>query len=336
MERGFIMISNDEIKILNVEFKELEKNIKAYDCIIIYRHQSPDFDALGSQMGLYTWIKENFPGKEVHYVGDNHLDLMPDLFPYPETLDETVYAKKHLAITCDVSNISRIAENHLDRADKVIKVDHHPLPAQEGEGYGDYLIVHPDRPAASELIALFLLSRSKKYFISKEAASYLYCGIVGDTGKFSYQDTDGATFRVAGDLVECGVNVSDITFQMYRLDQRQIAIMKECLNNYKINDKGTCYYVFTKEQMEKLNMTVDHGNLHINIFRNMKGVRVVASVTWDEGKNHYRVSLRSAHVHVAPAAVKFGGGGHDYAAGCHIDSLDELPSLIETIDSLEE
>lgn len=329
------MISNDEIKQFNVEFKELEKNIRAYDVIIIYRHQSPDFDAMGSQMGLYTWIKDNFPNKEVHFVGDRHPDLMPDLFPYPETLDDSVYSKKHLAITCDISNVSRLADNHIDRADKVIKIDHHPLPVQESERYGDYLIVHPDRPAASELVALFALSRGKKYFISKEAASFLYSGIVGDTGRFSYQDTDGATFRVAGDLVDRGADVSDISFRMYQLDQRQINILKECLNHYQVTEKGTCYYVFTKEQMEQLHMTVDHGNLHINTFRNMKGVRVAVSVTWDEGKNHYRVSLRSAHVHVAPAAVAFGGGGHDFAAGCHIDSLDELPKLIQAIDELK-
>ncbi|MFX7845285.1 hypothetical protein ABTK14_23800, partial [Acinetobacter baumannii] len=79
---------------------------------------------------------------------------------------------------------------------RTIKIDHHPLPSIE-ECFGDFLIVHPDRPAASEIVALFCLSRSKKYVLSKEEATYLYCGIVGDTGRFTYQDTDGATLRIA-------------------------------------------------------------------------------------------------------------------------------------------
>ena len=47
--------------------------IKRYDRIALFRHNSPDFDALGSQLGLYHWIKDNFPNKEVVYLGDNHV-----------------------------------------------------------------------------------------------------------------------------------------------------------------------------------------------------------------------------------------------------------------------
>ena len=327
------MITDKQIKQMHAQFKELEKEIKDYDTIIIYRHQSPDFDALGSQMGLYHWIKDNYPEKEVHYVGDRHPDFMPDLFPYPEELDDTTYQKKHLAITVDISNRKRIAADRISLANKIIKIDHHPLP-QEEERFGDYLIVYPERPAAAELIALFVLSRSKKYIISKECATCLYCGIVGDTGKFTYQDTDGATLRIAGDLVDHGVDINALILKMYSFDQRSISIMKECLNHYHVTDKGTAYYVLDKDVMKNLNMTVDQGNLHINIFRDMKDVKAAASITWDEGNGHYRVSLRSATIHVSSVAVKFNGGGHDFAAGCSIKTLDELPSLIQAIDEL--
>lgn len=327
------MISNDELKQMHDEFKMLEKAIKEYELIILYRHQSPDFDALGSQMGLYHWIKDNYPEKEVHYVGDRHPDLMPELFPYPEELSDEVYQRRHLAITVDISNRSRIAENHLSKAARVIKIDHHPLPNEE-ERFGDDLIVHPDRPAASEIIALFVLSRSRKYRITKECATALYCGIVGDTGKFTYQDTDGATLRIAGDLADYGVDINNLILAMYSMDQRRIEILRECLNHYKVTAKGTAYYVFDKEDMARLNMTVDQGNLHINVFRDMKGVKAAMSVTWDEKNGHYRVSLRSARIHIAPIAVRFGGGGHDFAAGCHIQSLEELPLILQAVDEL--
>lgn len=326
------MISDNEIKQMHLQFKQLEKDIKAYESIVIYRHQSPDYDALGSQMGLYQFIKDNYPEKEVHFVGDKHPDFMPDLFPYPEVLDESWFTRKHLAITVDISNRSRLADDHISMAERVIKIDHHPLPQIE-EDFGDYQIVHPDRPAASEIVALFVLTR-RKTIISKETATSLYCGIVGDTGKFTYQDTDGATLRIAADLADHGVDINDLIYRMYALDVRRIEILKECLNSYKITEKGTAYYIFTPEMMNRLNMTVDQGNIHINIFRDMKDVKAVLSVTWDKDKDHYRVSLRSAKIHVAPVANKFGGGGHDYAAGCHIKSLDELPALLEAVDNL--
>ncbi len=327
------MITDQELKQMHLQFKALEKEIKEYSLIIIYRHKSPDFDALGAQMGLYHWIKLNYPDKEVHYVGDRHPDLMPDLFPYPEELDDTVYQKKHLAIAVDVSNRSRIAADHISMAEKVIKIDHHPLPT-EGERYGDLLIIHDSRPAAAEIVALFVLSRPRKYKIDKQIATCLYCGIAGDTGKFTYQDTDGATLRIAGDLADYGVDINSLIFDMYSLDQRRLDILKECLNHYAITEKGTAYYVFDKEMMQRLNMTVDQGNLHINIFRDMKNVKAAVSVTWDEANNHYRISLRSAKIHVSPVAVKFGGGGHDFAAGCHIATLDELPQVLAEVDAL--
>lgn len=328
-----------EMRTMKQEFDFLEKKIEEAKRIVVYRHVSPDFDALGAQMGLVTWIEDNFPGKEVHYVGEGQDDLIPSLFPVPEVLDESFYEQEHLAIVVDVSDTKRISDNHIDKAAFVIKIDHHPLPKEEYR-YGDYLIVHPDRPAAAEILALFMLSRGglmrKKRILSQQAASYLYTGIVGDTGRFLYEDTDSATLRIAGDLLDTGFDKTIIYTKMYETDVRQMEILKFCLNNYKLTEKGTCYYVLTKEDMEKLQMSVDEGNLHINSFRSMKGVKCVASVTWDEKNNHYRISLRSQSIKVSPAANKFGGGGHDYAAGCFINTLDELPSFIEACDELEE
>ncbi|MBQ8142784.1 MAG: bifunctional oligoribonuclease/PAP phosphatase NrnA [Bacilli bacterium] len=320
-------------KELHNKFKYLEKKIAEYDRIVVYRHSSPDFDALGAQMGLVTWIKDNFPQKEVHYVGDRHTTFMPDLFPEPEQVSEEWYRQPHLAITVDVSNLPRVACEHLSFAKEVIKIDHHPLPREE-EKFGDYLIVYPERPAAAELIALFALSRSKKFKFSKEAATYCYTGIVGDTGRFMYQDTDGATLRISADLLDLGIDKTKIYDLMYETDIRRMNILRYCLNNYKVTDKGTCYFVFDKETIKELDMNENEGNLHINQFRNLKGVRVVASITWKEEKQEYRVSLRSSHLHVAPVARQFAGGGHDFAAGCRLLTLDELPSLIQALDEL--
>ncbi len=331
------MFDKKTFKQLHTQFKHLEEKIKEYDHIVIYRHTSPDFDALGSQMGLYEWIKDNFPKKEIHFVGENHPTFMPDLFPYAEEVDENWFHQPHLAITTDISNLPRLSgKETLPFAKEVIKIDHHPIPEKKEEQFGNYLIVYPERPAASELIALFCLSRSKKYVLSKKACEYLYCGIVGDTGRFLYQDTDGATLRIAADLLDHGIDKTAIYDKMYVTDPRRMNILKFVLNNYQLSEKGTCYFIFKKEDLENLHMTSDEGNLHINTFRNMKGVRVVCSITWNEAKQEYRVSLRSGHLVIAPVATKFNGGGHDFAAGCKLKSLDELPSLIQALDEVKE
>ena len=327
------MIDNEEIKKFRSEFKALERKIVEYDRIIVYRHTSPDFDALGAQLGLVTWIRDNFPEKIVHFVGDGNPGLIPALFPEPEKVDDAFFMNGHLAIVVDVGDSARISQERLALAKETIKIDHHELPVPELD-YGDLRIVHPKRPAASEIIALFALSRGRKRRLTKEAAAYLYCGIVGDTGRFMYQDTDGATLRIAADLLDFGIDMTGIYRKMYRTDERKLAILQYCLSHYRVTEKGTCYYVIDKEDLARLNMTTLDGNLHINTFREMEGVRAAVSVTYDPEKEDYRVSIRSACLVLHPAVSKFHGGGHDYAAGCRLKSLEELPLLLAEIDKL--
>ncbi len=327
------MINDDEIRRMRNVFKEILRIIKENNRFIIYRHNSPDFDALGSQYGLATWIKDNFPNKEVYCVGDVDPNLIPILFPKPDELTEGDYHKEHIAITVDVADSLRVSNNHLSQAKLVVKIDHHNKPEIEKD-FGNVQAVFPTRPAAAEILALFALSRSRRYRLSLAAASYFYIGIVGDTGRFLYQDTDGATLRLAGALLDCGVDKTEIYNRMYATDERKINILKYCLNNYKVTDAGTAYYVIDKDDLKNLNMTTMEGNLHINILRDLKEAKVIASITFDPDKNDYRVSIRSSSIVIEKIARIFNGGGHDYAAGCRLTSLDELPKLLNALDKI--
>ena len=59
---------------LEVFSKILEK-IKEYDTIIIHRHERPDGDCIGTQMGLKYVIEDTFPHKKVYAVGDMNQKL---------------------------------------------------------------------------------------------------------------------------------------------------------------------------------------------------------------------------------------------------------------------
>ena len=49
-------------------FRLIDKKIRSYETIIIHRHKNPDMDAIGSQVGLFYLIKDNFPEKTVYLV----------------------------------------------------------------------------------------------------------------------------------------------------------------------------------------------------------------------------------------------------------------------------
>ena len=44
-------------------FTDILNEIKKYNRIILHRHNKPDGDAMGSQIGLKHILKENFPEK---------------------------------------------------------------------------------------------------------------------------------------------------------------------------------------------------------------------------------------------------------------------------------
>ena len=98
------------------DYKRVLSAIKRYDRIAIFRHIIPDYDALGSQYGLATWIKDNFPNKDVKVLGDNHVTLTPRLFPPMDELSQDWFKEPFLAIILDVGNTSRIADQRWKKA----------------------------------------------------------------------------------------------------------------------------------------------------------------------------------------------------------------------------
>lgn len=82
----YIKVENDKFK---KEFGLVLRQIKHYKKIAVFRHIMPDFDALGTQFGLATWIKENFPDKDVKILGDNHVTFTPrGLFPETDKVND--------------------------------------------------------------------------------------------------------------------------------------------------------------------------------------------------------------------------------------------------------
>ena len=155
---------------MNKIYKKVLDAIIKYDTIIILRHEAPDFDASGSQFGLLYWIKDNFPKKKVYALGEPHKIFSPKLYPITDTLKQEL--DNYLCIVVDVANQPRIdGKEYLEKANCVIKIDHHPLC----DIFGDISFVNEHASAAAEIIADMLISFKKT--ISKECAYYLYSGI---------------------------------------------------------------------------------------------------------------------------------------------------------------
>ena len=319
------------IKTSSSDVKQILKLIKKYDRIVVFRHQMPDFDAFGTQMGLVTWLKDNFPTKEIRFVGENHVTFTNRIYPEMEVIEDSYFDNKFLAIICDTGNTKRISDSRYTKADFIVKVDHHP----NKEPYGNINIVFDQLASCAELMVNILLSFGKKYVFSKLAASYFYSGIVGDSGRFLYNSTSSHTFEIANELISTGFNLSkDVYQKMYLKQIDDLKVTAYVLSHFKVSKNGVAYYVLPIDIQEKLKITPERGKENVNVFSNIDGIDIWCSVTENPQLGVWKVSVRSKEVAVNGVAEKYAGGGHDNASGCEIKDLKELPKLIKDLDAL--
>ncbi|MDY6393121.1 MAG: bifunctional oligoribonuclease/PAP phosphatase NrnA [Bacilli bacterium] len=313
-------------------YKQIYKAIERYDKIVVFRHLKPDYDAMGSQMGMVTFLKDNFPEKEIHFVGDNHVTFTPRVFPETENLSEDWFkANKFLAIIMDVGDADRIADPRFKHAAYKVKIDHHPCKKEVARAS----LCDLEMAAAAELAANLLLNWKGKT-LSKEAAYYLYIGIVGDSGRFLFSSTSPHTFAIAQALLATGIELPPLYQRMYEKNIDSLRSLAYVLNHFTVSPKGVAYYCLPKAIQDELHITPEQGKEHVNTFSNIAGINVWCSVTEDPNPKDYcwRISIRSKGMDISGVAMKWEGGGHKQASGAKIKSLDDLPEFIADLDAL--
>lgn len=318
-------------KTFKKDFKLALKKIKEYDKIVVFRHQRPDFDAMGTQLGLVYWLKDSFPTKEVHFVGKDFSQFKDTLYPAMEVVDDSFFENKFLAIIVDTGNSQRIDDERYKKADFIIKFDHHP----NDEPYGNINIVANELSSASELVSTFCMNFEKKYPLPILSCKYFYSGIVGDTGRFLFSSVDCDTFDVASRLLKYGLRPAfDVYDKMYEKDIESLNLQRYVLDHMKVSSKGVAYYVLLDEDLKALNIEADRGKEHLSLMSNIKNIPIWFSITEYKEKNEFRVSIRSKKIDISKVANKYHGGGHVNASGATIYSLDELDSLIKDLEDL--
>ncbi|RHM62572.1 MULTISPECIES: bifunctional oligoribonuclease/PAP phosphatase NrnA [Coprobacillaceae] len=301
--------------------KEIIEKIKEYQEIVIYRHVNPDYDAFGSQFGMYDLIKSNFNDKKVYLAGDFSSDLVSKFrFDVDQKLPD--FNQSVLGIVLDTANHERIDGESYQQCQELIKIDHHIVVDQ----YGIINFEDPQASSCSQLVGL-MLQEQYHLNISKLGARAIYMGIIGDTNRFMYNSTSDETFNVASLLMTKGINIEEIYNAMYLKNAKDIEINR-FIYNHQVVDGRISYYVLKDEDLKELDIPRSRGSDFVNIFSGYKEYLVWMAITENVEDHNWRVSIRSRGVKINEIANKYHGGGHAFASGATLQSLDELQSLI--------
>lgn len=306
--------------------KQVFDKIKEYGRIIIFRHIRPDGDAVGSTKGLREILKLTYPEKEIYLLNNDFSDYLAFLGGEDEHIDDSLYADA-LGIVLDTANMDRISNPKFKLCKEIIKFDHH-IPR---ENYGDINLVEEERSSASEMVARFYDEFKDELKINLEAATYIYTGMVTDSGRFRYRSVTGETLRLAGMLLDMGIDVDTLYANLYMKDFSEYKFTANVYSKMQITENGVAYIIVDKAMQEEFNLTSEQASNAVSCLDGIKGSLIwLAFIENDES---IRVRLRSRFVTVSEIGEKYNGGGHACASGATVYSMDELYSLVNDADA---
>jgi phosphoesterase RecJ-like protein len=293
-------------------------------------HVRPDGDCVGSCMGLYNYILDNFKDIEVHVYLEDTLDK----FNYIANIEkaEKIVTDKDfdLFISLDLGDIERlaVAKEAFLNTENTICIDHHTTSKRFAK------VNHVISGISSTSEILYSMMEEEK--ISLNTATALYTGIIHDTGVFKYESTTEKTMNIAGKLMSKGVDfptIIDSGFYEKSYLQNQI-LGRAMLESILILDGKCIFSVIRKDEMEFFGLSpADLGGI-VEQLRLTEKVEC-AIFLYEIEPLEYKVSLRSKKiVDVNQIAAYFGGGGHIRAAGCTMkgtvhDAVNNITKHIE-------
>lgn len=314
------------------QLEAILNKIKAYRRILLFRHFRPDGDAIGSTKGLQEILRLTYPEKEVYLINDDASDYLAFLGtedkPVKSELPDEFFAEA-LGIVLDTGNTSRISSKKYALCKELIKIDHHI----ELEPYGNYSWVEDERSSACEMVVKFYDIFRNELKINKEAATYLYTGMVTDSGRFRFSCVTGETMRLAGILLDQGIDTDVLFANLYLEEFDRLKFKAHVYDIMKITEHGVAYLYLDRETQEKFHLSLEDASASISYLDSIKGCLywIAFIETGDETKS-IRVRLRSRFSPINSLAEQYRGGGHACACGATVYSMEEAMELVGKAD----
>ncbi|ADO45237.1 phosphoesterase RecJ domain protein [Hydrogenobacter thermophilus TK-6] len=299
--------------------------------ILVFSHENPDADTLGSALALYLFLKKK--GKNVKVGCKDMVPHFLDFLPHWEEIIRLPTTEVFdVGIVVDASGFYRAGTEV--RAIRKVRIDHHI----GGEFYGMYDYIDPSAPSTTAIIYQ-LLKLWDESAIDTEIAQCLYAGLATDTGFFKYSNTSAETFQMAKELVEKGADPHR-TYIMFseRESLGKMKLISKVLDTLTLYEDGLVAGIVIYDRFFKETGTTypDSEGL-VNFPRSIEGVEVAFALIEKPDEGVWKVSLRSKErVNVASVASRLGGGGHKYASGCKIRASSASEAINMVLFAIKE
>ena len=316
---------------MNREVKEqILQKIKVFDRIMIFRHIRNDGDCVGATKGLKRILQLTWPEKEVYLIDADTAAYLEFMGPEDEPVADELYADA-LGIVLDTASEARISNKKYSLCKELIKIDHH-IPM---ESYGQLQWVEEHRSSACEMVVDFYNTFRDELKIDSEAATYLYTGMVTDSGRFKYDGVTGDTLRNAAILLDVGVDTQTLFARLYLEAFEYLKFKAHIYDRMQVTENGVAYIFVDRAMQEEFNLTLEQASACVGTLDSIRGcISWMVFIETGDESGAIRVRLRSRFVHINSVAEKYHGGGHACASGATVYSIDEMNALLADADAV--
>lgn len=309
------------------EMKIILDKIKEYETVLIFRHFRPDGDAVGSSMGLATLLKNTYPEKKIYVQNADFSEYLAFLGKEDEILPDEEY-ENALGIVVDTGTKERISNQKYALCKELVKIDHH-IPMQS---YANYEWVEEHRSSCCEMIAAFYDAFKDELKMDERAATFIYTGMVTDSGRFRFREVSPETMRLAGLILSQGIDTESLYANLYMKDYDAFRFEGYVYKKMKRTENGVAYLFVTKKMKKKFGLSGEEASACVSYLDSIKNSLIwVAFIEGDDGK--IRVRLRSRFLPISEIAERYRGGGHACAAGATLLSKKEIKLLLNEADA---
>ena len=335
------------------QLAQMDQLISTAQSVLVVCHKSPDGDAIGSSLGMAEYLR--LRGKDVTVVVP---DQYPDFLHWLPNSEKIVRYDKHpdkcdmlfkiadLIVCLDFNTPSRVEDMEpalVSSPARKILIDHHLKPDVDA----DLVISQSEASSASELVFRVVWQLGGFPELGKAFAIPVYCGMMTDTGGFTFNSTRPEIFFIIGELLTKHIDKDKIyrnVYHNYSYDRIRLMgyVMYEKL--VYLPEYHASYYAITRDEQKRFNFIKGDAEGLVNIPQQIKGLKLSISLREDTEKpNLVWVSLRSVDDFPCNLVAErfFNGGGHLNASGgrlnCSIDEAVEIArqAIVAFADTLK-
>ena len=246
--------------------KRILDKIKEYDRIMIFRHLRNDGDCVGASKGLKAIIQLSFPQKEVYLIDADTAQYLEFMGPEDPDVADEIYASA-LGIVVDTASEARISNKKYKLCKELIKFDHH-IPI---EGYGDIQWVEEHRSSCCEMVAAFYDAFKDELKIDKQAATYIYTGMVTDSGRFRFREVSGETMRLAGLMLDQGIDTETLYAHLYLREFESFKFEAFVHEHMRITPAGVATVYISQATQTEFGLSGEEASSSVSYMDSIKG-----------------------------------------------------------------